>query len=152
MRDATSRVGWLHTAAAVFATAVPFNYVWELAQSPLYRNQPPFPARAWHCFVASLGDGVILLFIWAAGAFAFRTHAWFVTPRAWRYSLMLGLGVFSAAVVEAFALSTGRWSYGSGMPRWGQLGLIPVFQMLILPPLIFVAAATMQRRLNGDTS
>lgn len=146
-----TRSGWLHTAAAIFATAVIFNYAWEMAQSPLYRDQAALPARAWHCFIASLGDGVIVVFIWAAGAYCFRAHAWFQHPRARGYWLMLFVGLFIAVLIEWIALSAGRWSYTSRMPRLGELGLVPVLQMLVLPPIIFATVARTQRRLSkGD--
>ena len=151
MRHMKVRSGWLHTAAALFVAAVIFNYAWEMAQSPLYRDQAAFPALAWHCLIASLGDGVIVVFIWAAGAYWFRAHAWFRHPRARGYSLMLLVGLFIAVLIEWIALSAGRWSYTSRMPRLGELGLVPVLQMLVLPPIIFATVARTQRRVSrGD--
>ncbi len=51
-------------ATVVFLVAALFNFPWELAQSPLYVAMPPLPASLWCCFVASLGDGVLLLLLW----------------------------------------------------------------------------------------
>lgn len=56
---------------AIFVIAVAVNYVWELAQAPLYG--PMEGAIWWHCFVASIGDGVIVLLIFAIGAGLRRT-------------------------------------------------------------------------------
>lgn len=61
--------GWRlgQTLATIFVVAVLFNYPWELAQSPLYVGMESFSAVWWHCFVSSLGDGVLVLLIFAAG-------------------------------------------------------------------------------------
>lgn len=58
--------------SAIFVVAVALNYVWELAQSPLYRGMGDFSRMLWHCFVASLGDGALILLIFAAGRAVFR--------------------------------------------------------------------------------
>ena len=48
----------------VFIVAAMVNYLWELAQMPLYADLENYNARVfWHCFVASLGDGIIVLLI-----------------------------------------------------------------------------------------
>ena len=53
------------TVAAIFVVAVLGNYPWELAQAPLYVGMESFRAVWWHCFVASLGDGLLVLGIFA---------------------------------------------------------------------------------------
>lgn len=46
---------------SVFVVAVLVNYAWELAQAPLYVGLEDYNlAVFWHCFVASLGDGVMV--------------------------------------------------------------------------------------------
>lgn len=52
----TQRSTW-RTTAAIFAVAVAFNYVWEVAQSPLYAGMEDLRRMLWHCFAPSLGDG-----------------------------------------------------------------------------------------------
>ena len=46
-----------------------------------------------------------------------------------------------------------RWAYAARMPRvpWLDVGLIPVAQMLVLPPLIFRLVAGWYRRIAGLT-
>src|SRR5438445_524792 len=51
------------TVAAIFVVAVLGNYPWELAQAPLYAGMESFRTVAWHCFVASLGDGLLVLVV-----------------------------------------------------------------------------------------
>jgi hypothetical protein len=46
---------------SVFIVAVLLNYLWELAQAPLYVGLDGYnTAVFWPCFVASLGDGIMV--------------------------------------------------------------------------------------------
>ncbi len=51
----------------LFLVAVLINYVWEIAQSPLYVGMENFNLVWWHCGLAALGDGLLVLLIYAAG-------------------------------------------------------------------------------------
>src|SRR5436853_2364321 len=77
----------------IFGLAVLFNYLWELAQSPLYAGMDEFRTMWWHCFVASLGDGLLVLLIFAIGWLAFRRRDWFVHPGIRGYLMMLIVGL-----------------------------------------------------------
>ncbi len=143
------------TMAAIFLVAVGFNYVWELAQSPLYAGMSDFSRMLWHCFAPSLGDGLLVLLIFAAGWVALRRRDWFVRPGVRGYALMLSAGFVIAVSVELLAVYVlGRWEYNARMsllPGLG-VGLLPVAQMLLLPPIIFrvVAAWLAATRLNSS--
>ena len=128
-------------AAAVFAIAVPLNFLWEVAQSPLYASLPPFPARVWHCLAASLGDGLLIVLLWITGWSVFRRPDWFRRPHTGKCLLMLTTGIVVGVIVESAGLRTGRWSYEPRMPRVGHLGIVPLVQMVLLPPLTFALAA-----------
>jgi hypothetical protein len=73
------------TVAVIFVVAVLGNYLWEVAQAPLYRR-PLYRSMEsvrtvwWHCFVASLGDGLMVLGIVASGGVIFQRPAWFLCP------------------------------------------------------------------------
>ncbi len=133
----------------LFTVAVVINYPWELAQAPLYAGGNDLSAMWWHCFVASLGDGVLVLLIFAIGWLAWRRHDWFERPGARGYVLMLVSGLMIAVVVEWIAVHVlQRWAYLYAMPRLPGLdiGVVPIVQMLVLPPLIFrIVAATVSR-------
>jgi hypothetical protein len=120
--------------------AVFLNYVWELAQAPLYVGLEYSPAMFWHCFVASVGDGVMVLLIVSAGWLTFRRWDWFVRPSLPGYVVMTLSGFILAVLVEWVAVHIlNRWQYTENMPRLPgiDIGLIPIAQMLIVPPLIF---------------
>ena len=125
----------------VFLVAVSLNYLWELAQMPLYADLENYNARVfWHCFVASLGDGIMVLLIVAAGCITLRRWDWFQRPGVAGYLVMLTVGLVLAVLVEWVAVqSLGRWHYTENMPTlpWLHIGLVPIAQMLFLPPLIF---------------
>jgi hypothetical protein len=134
----------LRTIATVFVFAVIINYPWELAHSPLYEGMGDFSLARWRCFVAGLGDGLLVLLIFGAGWAALRRSDWFVNPGRNGYVLMLAVGLVISVVVEWTAVHvTGRWVYGPRMPiiPLFDIGLTPVAQMLALPPLIFRAVA-----------
>ena len=86
MSTSTKRLRWpraLGYLAVLFAVSVGVNYVWEMAQMPLYQDMPFDNLRSWLlCFRASLGDGVIILAIWALGFLIFRERYWFAQARS----------------------------------------------------------------------
>ena len=127
--------------APIFAVAVLINYPWELAQMPLYEGAGYDARTLLYCFLASLGDGLLVLLIFAAGWIAFRRREWFVGQGVRGCLLMLAAGLVIAVSIERVATGTGQWQYAEGMPRVRGVGLAPIAQMLVLPPLIFRVVA-----------
>ena len=124
----------------IFAVSVLLNYPWELAQSPLYAGMGDIRANLGHCFLSSLGDGVLVLLIFAVGLVVLRRTDWFERPDGRAYLVMLAAGVAIAVGVEWVAVHTmNRWAYTNLMLLVPGLdvGIVPVAQMLVLPPLIF---------------
>jgi hypothetical protein len=57
----------------VFVVSVVLNYLWELAQAPFYVGMENYNIGVlWHCFVASLGDGLMVLLIVTVGWIYFQ--------------------------------------------------------------------------------
>jgi len=123
----------------VYIVAVFLNYLWELAQAPLYVGLERYNAAVfWHCFLASLGDGIMVLIITAAGRITLDRWDWFNRPRLSAYLVMLTMGLVLAVLVESVALQLmGRWQYTVKMPTVLGIGVVPIAQMILLPPLIF---------------
>ena len=139
---------WRTSAALVFAIAVVVNYPWELAQSPLYAGQDDVGVLLWHCLRAAGGDGLLVLVIFAGGALVTRRPDWHVQPGRGGYLWMLSAGLLIGVVVEWLAVHVaGRWAYEARMPLVPglRIGLVPVLQMLVLPPLIFRMASAAER-------
>ena len=129
------------TLIPVFIVAVLLNYLWELAQAPLYVGLEGYnTAVFWHCFVASLGDGLMVLLIVAVGWVMLRQPDWFEQPGVLGYVVIVTAGLVMAVLIEWLGVHVlKRWEYTEKMPTVPGLGigLVPIAQMLFLPPLIF---------------
>lgn len=77
---------------AAFLIAVGLNFLLEMSQSALFAPMGGTPWAMWRCFVASLGDGVIIIAIAAIGALLFRRLDWFVRPGRAGYVFMAVFG------------------------------------------------------------
>jgi hypothetical protein len=139
------------TLISLFIVAALVNYIWELAQAPLYVGLKSYSAEVfWHCFIASLGDGVMVLLIYLAGWILLRRSDWFERPGVSGYVVMLSTGFLLSLLVEWAGLHLlGRWRYTDRMPLLPVLGIsiVPIAQMLVIPPLIFrLVAETLVKR------
>lgn len=118
---------------------------------PLYAGLEEYNAGVfWHCFVASLGDGIMVLLIAAAGRIVLRQSDWFLRPGVRGYLVMITTGLVLAVIVEWVALHIlNHWQYTGHMPKLPVLnvGLVPLLQMMILPPIIFRVAASRNKRM-----
>jgi hypothetical protein len=97
-----------------------------------------------HCFVASLGDAVLVLVLLGVGWALRRRLEWFERPLVKDSVALIGAGALLGIGVELLAVHVlGRWSYRPEMPRVPvlEIGLVPVVQMALLPPLVFRLAA-----------
>lgn len=130
----------LSRLAVLFVISVLLNFPWEVAQMPLYVEDGSWFEFALHCIIPSLGDGLIVMFIFCVGWVARGRSDWADQPDAAAYMLMLITGFCVAVVVEWVGFyGLKRWSYTVSMPLLPVLsiGVVPVLQMLILPPLVF---------------
>ncbi len=135
---------FLNQTLLLFTVAVALNYPWEVAQAPLYDGFERWNGVWWHCFLASLGDGLLVWLILLVGWGMFKRYDWYRyrSRRAVGLMLVTGLSIgISVEWVAVYVLS--RWTYTMHMPLVPGLGvgLAPVLQMLLLPPLIFFITA-----------
>ena len=145
------RARW-RTLMWIFIVAVVMNDLWELAQASLYVGLESFNTQVfWHCFVASVGDGVLVLVIVAVGWISFQRWDWFQTPGVAGYLVMLGAGLVLDVLVEWVRMQVlGRWEYTDKMPTIPGVGvgLVPIGQMLVLPQLIFRIVTVLRAKRN----
>lgn len=135
----------------LFVLAVAINYPWELGQSVLFARPDSWPSMWWHCLVASAGDGLLVCLIYGAGYGAFGRQDWYEQPRARHYVLMLVVGALIAIAMEWIAVHIiRRWAYTPSMPVIPvlEIGIVPLAQMLVLPPLVFALATAYRRRVH----
>ncbi len=138
------RSTFMKQALLIFIVAIALNYVWEILQAPLYVGFEDWTSIWWHCFVAALGDGILVWIILVVGWVRFRHFAWYVYPSKRTLAFMLVAGLCIGIGVEWVAVHIlSRWTYTANMPIFPKLnvGLVPLLQMLLLPPLIFRIAA-----------
>jgi hypothetical protein len=143
------RSAWLF--ASLFVAAVAVNFAWEMAQSVLFAPMGGWARATSRCAAASVGDGLIVLAIAAVGGLLFRRADWFLRPRAGGYLFAATLGSAVAVLMERRAIATGRWTYTDAMPLIPALevGVVPILQLVVLPPLAFSVAARWLRTLNA---
>jgi hypothetical protein len=125
----------------LFLIAVSLHLIWEVAQIKAYDfPETNLMTDVIGCFLPTLGDGLMTLIIFWSGWVVFRDSQWILNPGLKGYLLTLVVGLLLAVIVEWNAFRTGAWSYNEQMitiPILG-VGLLPVLQMLVLPPLIFL--------------
>jgi len=114
-----------------------------MAQMPFYQDMPFTALSSWLlCFRASLGDGLIIVMIWALGAGLYKQVRWFRPLRLGPALLLLASGALIAVAIELHALANQRWAYSDLMPivPWLEIGLSPFVQLLLLPWCMMILA------------
>ena len=132
----------------VLLFALLLNYPWEFIQAPLFEGmaERPHGAAVKACTQAALGDSVIMLVAYWGVAALGRGRAWIAAP-GWREVLLFSsIGVAITVVIEWLVLTGGwlsGWTYSSLMPIIPGLGvgLVPVLQWVVLPPLVAALVA-----------
>lgn len=131
----------------LFTLAVALNYPWELGQTPFYEGMR-FPGAWSHCFVAALGDGLLVMVIQTTMAVLSRSADWYRAAPWPAYLLVATAGLIVALAVEWWGLHiAGRWRYSPLMPLVPGIGIgaIPLLQMMVLPPAVFLLARRLVR-------
>jgi len=129
----------LRAAAIGLLASFSLNLIWENAQAFLFRGYEGFAAHFWVCFIATFGDVVITAAIYGVVALVSVETNWFRRMTLGQVIFAMLLGIAIAAAIELRALASGRWAY-DGMPLipFTGIGLVPLLQMMILPPLSFL--------------
>jgi len=124
------------------ALAFVLNLTWEIAHVRLYTIWAAADGMsvAWALLHCSLGDVVIALAMFTLAGIALWRADW-PASRPWAGGAMAVIG---AMVITAWSewynvYRTGAWSYTSDMPTIYGVGLSPLLQWLIIPPVIVVA-------------
>jgi hypothetical protein len=136
------RLGWF-IALTVVASLV-LNEIWEMAQMSAYVETAGYSwtSTLGRCTRAAVGDVGIILGIYLTGALIVRDTGWGLRGRWNMYAMAAILGFAYAVLVEDAGLAAGSWSYTGHMPVVPVLGvgLWPLLQMTLLPPLVFLFA------------
>ena len=117
------------------------NLAWEFWQTPFFSGlaQGPHWKGVLLCTRAALGDAFISLLAYWVVCVAARTRQWGKRPTKGQVVLFVGLGLAVTVILEVLATRVfDRWSYSGAMPVVPGLGvgLLPIAQWLLLPPLV----------------
>jgi hypothetical protein len=114
------------------------NAAWEFLQSPLYTDHVRgFNYVLWTRLHCTVGDALILLGAFWGTSIVFRGRRWWARPRWGAVLLFLLLGLAYTAWSERYNTEVRQsWEYAAAMPRLFGLGAGPLFQWLLLPPVI----------------
>lgn len=128
--------------ATVAIFALLLNFPWEILQAPLYAgmSSSPHATVTKACLQATVGDMVIMLMAHGAVAISSRNRRWTLSANRAQFILFIAFGLSITLLVEWLATRgywLASWSYSPTMPLLPGtgIGLSPVLQWLILPPL-----------------
>jgi len=124
------------------ALAFVFNLIWEIGHISLYtlwREAAP-PVIAWSIFHCTMGDVVIALVVFAFAAIVLWRTDW-PTSHPWSGGALVVVAalVFTAQSEWYNVYRSGAWGYTSSMPTILGVGLSPLLQWLIVPPVMVAA-------------
>jgi len=102
---------------------------------PLYNGYRIFWQQLSICFIASLWDVAMILFLYILFALISKDMLWFQNLNPESVFSLLTIGALVGIGIERWALAAHRWSYNNGMPiiPFLEVGFVPVLQMMILP-------------------
>ena len=121
------------------AIAFALNLAWEIAHFRLYTigMEADGLRIAWSVFHCSLGDVVIALAMFALAGIVLWRADWPVShPWAGGAIVVIGAMAYTAWSEWHNVYRTGSWGYAADMPLIFGIGLSPLLQWLILPPVM----------------
>ena len=129
---------------AIWASLALFlNFLWEIAQLPLYTlwddpDRARVAAYVLHCL---LGDVLIAVSVYLLTAIVFHDLAWPVR-RPWTAgTFMIAAGLAFTVFSEWYNVYvTGAWAYQPAMPLVAGIGLTPLLQWVVVPTLMLFIA------------
>lgn len=120
------------------------HLIWENAQAPLYAGYSSFGQHLPICFIGTIGDVILTLFVLAFIRLLKKDRP----QRIADFLALAIIGFIIAVAIEQHALLVGKWNYASAMPviPWIRVGLMPIIQMTILLPLSFYLAKLFDKK------
>lgn len=141
-------------ARAVLWSALAFvsNLTWEIAHASLYVIPAAADGRsvAWALLHCSLGDVVIALAMFALAGMVLGRADW-PASRPWTGALIVVIGAMAFTVWSEWynVYRAGNWGYAASMPMLFSIGISPLLQWLILPPVMVGAYRALGPALFG---
>ncbi|HSN41370.1 MAG TPA: hypothetical protein VLT92_14380, partial [Burkholderiales bacterium] len=117
------------------------NLAWEFAQLPLYAlfDEPDAAKLIRYVLHCTAGDVFIALGAYAAAALALRKWAWPLCEPLRGITLTTALGLAYTVASEWYNVyRAAAWTYSESMPLFFGIGLAPLLQWLLMPPLVLL--------------
>ena len=138
------------------ALAFVLNLTWEIAQVRLYTIWAAADGMsvAWALFHCSLGDVVIALAMFALASMGLWRADW-PASRPWTGGVIVVIGALAFTTWSEWynVYRVGNWGYTASMPMIFSIGLSPLLQWLILPPVMVIVYRMLEPMLfrkSGD--
>ncbi len=114
------------------------HLLWEIGHTPLYADSGrDLGYLAWTRAHCTLGDVLILLGAFWLTALVFRNRDWYLKRNLAPAALFVAAGLVYTLWSEWLNTSLrSAWAYRHEMPTVFGIGLTPLLQWLILPPLL----------------
>jgi hypothetical protein len=137
------------------ALALVLNLAWELAQVRLYTiwAEADGISVAWALIHCSVGDVMIALALFALAGLVLRCADW-PASRPWTGGVIFVIGTMAYTAWSEWnnVYRVGSWAYTASMPLIFGIGLAPLLQWLILPPVLVLAYRALGPALFGRHS
>lgn len=138
----------LSWAAWLFA----LNLVWEVMQLPMYTlgRYAEWPAVGYAVLHCTVGDATVAFASYLLAAAVTRAPRWPLHRPLAGLLIVLAAGELFTIWAEWYNVYVLRsWAYAAGMPTVLGIGVAPLLQWLVLPPLALVIVRYRWRKSSG---
>ncbi len=148
----TATPGVMARAGLWSALAFVFNLAWEIGHVRFYTiwMEADGLRIAWSLLHCSLGDVLIALSMFALAGIALWRVDW-PASRPWTGGVVVVIGALAFTAWSEWynVYRAGNWGYTASMPVIFGIGLSPLLQWLVLPPVMVAAYRTLGPALFG---
>ena len=147
---------WYQPWAALATFSAVLNFMWEMVVMPAYETRSTSAAGIGiaMCLLATLGDVGITLGSYGVAA-SITTGRWLCRQTFASFATYLAVGLvltIAFEYVNVYVLH--RWSYAPRMLVVAGIGVLPLLQWLVLPPIVLWLArrhigSALRRRNHG---
>lgn len=134
----TPRWPWYQPWVALATFSAVLNFLWEMVVMPAYGTRSTSAAGIGigMCLLATLGDVGITLGSYAVAA-SIATRRWLTRPAIALFLTYLAVGlVMTIAFEYVNVYMLHRWSYAPRMQVMAGIGVLPLLQWIVLPPIV----------------
>lgn len=115
------------------------NFIWEMAQGPLYEGFEYDWKHISFCGLASIADMLMVLILLYGFGLVYKNVFWIQKMGTSKVLPLILFGTTGAILAELWHTTRGDWLYAETMPLLPMVdvGILPVLQFAILPWLLF---------------